>query len=92
VHYHPGPGRIVLSVQAVPPVITVADDGPGIPPQHYGDVFKRFHRGDRSGGEGSGLGLAIVQEIMLAHGGRAVLAAGLGGRGVAIRLEFPTLS
>lgn len=89
VHYHPGPGRIVLSVQAAPPVVTVADDGPGIPPQHHGDVFKRFHRGDRSGGEGSGLGLAIVQEIMLAHGGRAVLAPGLGGRGVAIRLEFP---
>ncbi|GAC1624654.1 MAG: sensor histidine kinase N-terminal domain-containing protein [Nevskia sp.] len=89
VQYHAGSGRIVLSVTAAPPAVTVADDGPGIPKAHRADVFRRFHRGDRSGGEGSGLGLAIVKEIMTAHGGDAALAEGLDGRGVRISLVFP---
>ena len=88
VQYHPGGGRIVLSVRNAPPTVAVADDGPGIPEQYRSDVFKRFHRGDRSGGEGSGLGLAIAQEIMAAHGGCATLADGLDGRGVRVSLVF----
>lgn len=89
VQYHPGQGRVVLSVTASPPSVAVADDGPGIPRQHWADVFRRFHRGDRSTGEGSGLGLAIAREIMTAHGGDARLGDGLDGRGVTIRLVFP---
>jgi len=89
VQYHPGGGRIVLAVSPSPPTISVSDDGPGIPKQHWADVFRRFHRGDRSGGEGSGLGLAIASEIMTAHGGRTSIWNGLDGRGVKISLEFP---
>lgn len=53
-------------------VLTVIDDGPGIPPESLHHVFERFYRADpsrsrRSGG--SGLGLSIVSAIVEAHGG-----------------------
>ncbi|NUS72621.1 MAG: HAMP domain-containing histidine kinase [Corynebacteriales bacterium] len=53
-------------------VLTVADDGPGIPANLQSEIFERFARGDtsrsRSAG-GSGLGLAIVAAIVAAHHG-----------------------
>jgi signal transduction histidine kinase len=60
-------------------VITVADDGPGIPPEHLADVLARGGQLDRSG-SGAGLGLAIVGDIAEAWHGRFELrttAAGL---------------
>jgi two-component system OmpR family sensor kinase len=54
-------------------VVTVADDGPGIPAALQPDIFERFARGDssRSRAAGStGLGLAIVAAVVEAHGGR----------------------
>ena len=55
-------------------VISVTDNGPGIPAALQADVFERFVRGDtsrsRTGG-GSGLGLAIVHAVAAAHGGSA---------------------
>jgi two-component system OmpR family sensor kinase len=54
-------------------VLTVTDDGPGIPPDLLETVFSRFTRADKartSTGEGStGLGLSIVDAIVKAHGG-----------------------
>jgi two-component system OmpR family sensor kinase len=58
-----GDGRVVL---------TVTDDGQGIPPELLPEVFERFARGDtsRSRNAGStGLGLAIVAAVVHAHGG-----------------------
>jgi len=52
--------------------LTVADEGPGIPPEELERIFERFFRGDRSRGTpGTGLGLAIVRHILRAHGGEA---------------------
>jgi two-component system, OmpR family, sensor kinase len=59
-------------------VLTVSDDGPGIPDQLQPDVFVRFARGDssRSRAAGStGLGLAIVAAVVEAHGGRVEVAS-----------------
>ena len=55
-------------------IISVTDNGPGIPPDLQPDVFERFVRGDssRSRAAGSsGLGLAIVHAVTVAHGGTA---------------------
>jgi signal transduction histidine kinase len=52
--------------------LTIADEGPGIPPEELERIFERFFRGDRSRGTpGTGLGLAIVRHILRAHGGEA---------------------
>jgi signal transduction histidine kinase len=50
-------------------VISVEDDGPGIPPEQRGQVFERFYRGDGRQASGSGLGLAIALELAEAMGG-----------------------
>ncbi|MDQ1636200.1 MAG: two-component system, OmpR family, sensor kinase [Frankiaceae bacterium] len=59
-------------------VLSVADTGPGIPPDLLPDVFQRFARGDgsRSRTAGStGLGLAIVAAVVGAHGGEVSVAS-----------------
>ncbi|CAJ0772463.1 sensor histidine kinase [Ralstonia chuxiongensis] len=58
-------------------VVSVEDNGPGIPPERRGEVFQRFFRGDadhRPGQpQGSGLGLAIVHDIVRLHGGTVAI-------------------
>jgi hypothetical protein len=57
--------------------LTVADSGPGVPPEHRDKVFGRFRSGlngdGRSAGAGAGLGLAIVREFVELHGGDIAL-------------------
>jgi signal transduction histidine kinase len=66
-------------------VITIADDGPGIPVQDRARVFERFVRLDptrtRSSG-GSGLGLSIVAQIVRSHNG--TIAVGDAAHGGAV--------
>lgn len=60
-------------------VLTVDDDGPGIPPEDRRRVFERFARG-RTGAPGSGLGLALVAQQAALHGGTVEIGeAPLGG-------------
>jgi signal transduction histidine kinase len=73
-------------------LLSVTDDGPGIPEQDAERVFDRFTRlddarsRDADGGDGSGLGLAIVRSTAAAHGGSAWLEdAGLGDTGPGLR-------
>jgi signal transduction histidine kinase len=71
-------------------VLTVDDDGPGIPAADRRRVLERFVRLDdaraRDAG-GSGLGLAIVAELVAAHGGTVAVAGGpLGGARVQVSL------
>jgi two-component system, OmpR family, sensor histidine kinase TctE len=49
--------------------MTVADHGPGVPPEQQERIFERFSRGADRVTRGAGLGLAIVSEIMRAHRG-----------------------
>ncbi|MER6007578.1 sensor histidine kinase [Nonomuraea sp. NPDC051941] len=70
-------------------VLTVTDDGPGIPEQDRERVFNRFTRLDsgRSRDEGgAGLGLAIVRETVRAHGGTVVLEDAAPGLRAVVRL------
>jgi signal transduction histidine kinase len=50
-------------------LLTVEDEGPGIPPEHAGQVFERFYRLEGSIASGSGLGLAIARELAELMGG-----------------------
>jgi two-component system sensor histidine kinase TctE len=68
IRYTPPSGHILISVQATPPAISVADSGPGIPSDEREVIFERFVRGRSARGDGSGLGLAIVKEIAVLHG------------------------
>ncbi|QJE02309.1 DUF4118 domain-containing protein [Massilia forsythiae] len=53
--------------------LTVADDGPGLPPGQEEAVFEKFARGERESAKpGVGLGLAICRAIVGAHGGTIV--------------------
>jgi signal transduction histidine kinase len=59
-------------------VISVSDDGPGIPPADRERVFERFTRLDDARGRnsgGAGLGLAIVRELVTRAGGSIALTA-----------------
>ncbi len=91
---HTPPGTTVVTTLAPAEgggaVLTVSDDGPGIPDELQPTLFERFTRGDdsRSRHAGStGLGLAIVAAVATAHGGR-VSVASVPGRTV-FRLELP---
>jgi two-component system, OmpR family, sensor kinase len=78
---HTPPGTVVTVAVASGPagaVITVTDNGPGIPPELQPDIFERFVRGDSSRSRvagSSGLGLAIVHAVTAAHGGSAAVTS-----------------
>lgn len=64
-------------------LLTIEDDGPGIPEHERQRVFDRFYRVQESrsrGTGGTGLGLPIVRDIVRAHAGRVQLAARADGQ------------
>ena len=67
--YVPEGGTITLTLQPGP-VLTVADDGPGVASEHAERIFERFYRGDRCDAShtGTGLGLALASAIAERHG------------------------
>ena len=71
-------------------LITVEDDGPGIPISEYENVFKPFYKIDKSRSESKssvGLGLSISSDIVRSHGGKIELGnSKLGGLKVKISL------
>lgn len=72
-------------------LITVQDNGPGIPPAELPRLFEGFHRGAASSDfafPGAGLGLAICQEIVALHHGR-IEAASQVGQGSTFRVWLP---
>jgi len=71
-------------------LLSVMDEGPGIPPAERPRVFERFYRGSGAQqADGTGLGLAIVAEIVRAHRGEVFVSGGPGGRGTTFTLILP---
>lgn len=73
-------GRVVVSARADADaiVVTVDDDGPGIPHARREAMMQRGARADEAG-PGSGLGLAIVRDVLEVYGGRVTLDAAPAG-------------
>lgn len=80
-----------IAEDAASVVLSVEDDGPGIPENERERVFERFYRVLGSGTEGCGLGLAIVREIALSHRGDVALSSGTGGHGTTVQITLPKL-
>jgi len=87
--YTPADGRIVLSGRVVADdvVVSVTDNGPGIPRDELEAIFTRFHRLAKSDG-GSGLGLTVARGIVELHGGR-LWAESVPGQGAVFHLALP---
>jgi signal transduction histidine kinase len=69
--YTPEGGKIELSARAEGGrlIVSVSDDGPGIPPEDIPRIFEPFFRGSSSRREqGMGLGLSIVKTVVESHG------------------------
>ena len=71
--------------------LEVRDHGAGIPTEHRAQIFERFWRARKSGGEGAGLGLSIVRAIAQRHHGTVAVADNPGG-GTVFRLAFPPVA
>jgi len=72
-------------------VITIEDEGPGIPRSEREKVFEPFHRLESSRNSdtgGVGLGLSVTRSIIREHGGEIELANRKGG-GLSVRVELP---
>ena len=70
--------------------LSVADNGPGIPPQDRERVLERFTRlQEKEAAEGSGLGLAIAREVAQMHRGTLELSDGDDRRGLTVSVAFP---
>jgi signal transduction histidine kinase len=87
-----GGGSVFVTVDAEPDaqdcVITVEDDGMGIPTEERTRIFDRGVRLD-SGKPGTGLGLAIVRDVVEIYGGSATLDESEDLGGLLVRLELP---
>jgi signal transduction histidine kinase len=89
VHTPPGtPVRIRTEQRNGSALLTIEDEGPGVPEQYAGQVFERFYRLDGAIASGSGLGLAIARELAELMGGSVALETRSGR--TAFELLLPT--
>ncbi|WP_315388786.1 HAMP domain-containing sensor histidine kinase [uncultured Stenotrophomonas sp.] len=72
-----GSGTVMVELQPSG-LLSVSDEGDGVPEQARQSIFEPFHR-LRPSGSGSGLGLYLAREILLRHGGSIVAEEAAGG-------------
>ena len=91
-HGRPG-GQVVVANEIIEgrPVVSIADDGPGIPVDQYEHVFKRFYRLEQSRyTPGNGLGLSLVAAVARLHGGRIEMLENSPGLKLMLWFAAPT--
>ena len=85
--------KLYVDIQKGNRLVTIVfeDDGPGIPEDQYGNVFKPFFRLDKSRSlnqSGVGLGLAIVEDVINSHGGNIQLGKSK-KKGLLVKVSLP---
>ena len=91
--YSPEGGKIMFRVGTVDNfiVVSISDQGVGIPKNVIDKIFDRFYRVDKARSRnlgGTGLGLAIAKEMVVAHGGR-IWAESVDGKGTTVFFTLP---
>jgi two-component system, OmpR family, osmolarity sensor histidine kinase EnvZ len=88
IKYGATPIKVVLSQDQNHTILSVIDQGEGVPPEQEEDIFRPLYRGDvaRKNAQGSGLGLAIVQRIVNKHHGKISVHQ---SQGFEIRITLP---
>jgi two-component system sensor histidine kinase QseC len=94
VRYTPAGGcvEIGLALRGDATILTVTDNGPGIPAGERARVFDRFYRGSTANAKGCGLGLSIVKRVAELHQAVVELADAPGGQGLQVRVTFPRVN
>ena len=89
VHTPPGTAvQVNAAVEADTLALTVADNGPGLPPDALPLIFDKFYRAPAAPAGGTGLGLAIVKGFVEAQGGQ-VKAENRPGGGAVFTIRLP---
>ncbi|WML58294.1 cell wall metabolism sensor histidine kinase WalK [Neobacillus sp. PS2-9] len=91
--YSPEGGQVTFSIKEEENriIVSVKDQGVGIPKENIGKIFDRFYRVDKARTRklgGTGLGLAIAKEMVNAHGG-SIWASSEEGKGTTIAFSLP---
>jgi heavy metal sensor kinase len=93
IKYSPHGSTVAIQVDRIggQALVAIADEGPGVPPEHRERIFHRFFRVDTSrsrNGGGAGLGLAIAKWAVEIHGGQITVADRPSG-GAEFRILLP---
>jgi two-component system sensor histidine kinase QseC len=89
---HGGPGanvRVAVTARDGRGLLTVEDDGPGVPTELLDQLGRRFFRAPETRAGGTGLGLSIVLRITELHQGSVRFSRGDGGRGFKAEVTLP---
>ncbi|MCM3118152.1 cell wall metabolism sensor histidine kinase WalK [Neobacillus sp. MER 74] len=91
--YSPEGGQVTFSMKEMDDkiIVSISDQGVGIPKENIKNIFDRFYRVDKARTRklgGTGLGLAIAKEMVNAHGG-AIWATSEEGKGTRISFSLP---
>ncbi|MGE7186337.1 cell wall metabolism sensor histidine kinase WalK [Peribacillus sp. NPDC006672] len=91
--YSPEGGQVTFRVRATDGfiVVSITDQGVGIPKNVIDKIFDRFYRVDKARSRnlgGTGLGLAIAKEMVVAHGGK-IWAESVDGKGTTVFFTLP---
>jgi signal transduction histidine kinase len=89
--YTPSGGRVEVTTlrRGHTAVVTIADTGRGIDPEHLEVIFERFFRTDRDAPGGTGIGLTIARRIARLHEGDVTATSDGPGRGATFTVEIP---
>ncbi len=93
IRYTPQGGQVTVQLthSDFEALITVVDNGPGLPLQERERAGDRFFRGSNASQPGTGLGLAIVRSIAERHGGELRVRSGVKGQGFAASIALPRI-